>query len=296
MTDSLANALPPHPARDPTAIAVATMSFGAAAIHFAVIADHFGESALFGVFFMVVAWLQVAWGVMVITNRSVGVLSAGAAGNVLVAAIWALSRTVGLPVGPEPGAAEAVGFADALATAFELLIVVGALLLIRARRRSDPASGQAARAIFVVLTLAVVGTTSASLALLDHHPPAHDETSDAQLPVVPQVLRANGETVDIEDVGSARVTLSPHPPRPRTHLTIALSGPDGHPLEGADVRVTYDMKMPHDESTASMTSADPGVYEADLRFFMGGRWNLVFDVSLDGERHSFAVEVTVPFG
>ena len=40
--------------------ALATLSIGAAAIHFAVIGEHFAEYVLFGVFFSVVGWFEAS--------------------------------------------------------------------------------------------------------------------------------------------------------------------------------------------------------------------------------------------
>ena len=41
--------------------ALAALSVGAAAIHFAVIFEHFDEYSLYGVFFLVLAWAQLVW-------------------------------------------------------------------------------------------------------------------------------------------------------------------------------------------------------------------------------------------
>jgi hypothetical protein len=40
---------------------MAALSTGAAAIHFAVMFEHFGEYSLYGVFFLVLAWAQLVW-------------------------------------------------------------------------------------------------------------------------------------------------------------------------------------------------------------------------------------------
>jgi hypothetical protein len=49
--------------------ALAALSVGAAAIHFAVIFEHFGESMLYGVFFLVIAWAQLIWAALVLWWR-----------------------------------------------------------------------------------------------------------------------------------------------------------------------------------------------------------------------------------
>jgi hypothetical protein len=111
--------------------AVAFASAGAATIHFAVIDQHFAEYWLFGVFFVAVALAQLGWVVAVVSNPTRTVYVVGALGNALIAVTWLISRTTGLPFGPGAGEPEPVGIADAVSTAFELAVVVGALLLLR---------------------------------------------------------------------------------------------------------------------------------------------------------------------
>jgi hypothetical protein len=40
---------------------LAALSVGAAAVHFAVVFEHFTEYALYGVFFLIISWAQVIW-------------------------------------------------------------------------------------------------------------------------------------------------------------------------------------------------------------------------------------------
>jgi hypothetical protein len=120
---------------------LALLSTSAALIHFAVLPEHFQEHALFGVLFALTALLQLAWSALVVRRPSRRLLQAGAVGNLGVAVVWLLSRTTGLPLGPEPWVPETVGVADSLATAFEVLIVIGATVLLyprAARVRLDP--------------------------------------------------------------------------------------------------------------------------------------------------------------
>jgi hypothetical protein len=110
---------------------VAVASACAATIHFAVIDQHFAEYVLFGVFFVVVALAQLGWVVAVVCSSTRRVYLIGALGNALIAVTWIISRTTGLPLGPEAGEPEPLGIADVISTAFEFAIVVGSLLLLR---------------------------------------------------------------------------------------------------------------------------------------------------------------------
>lgn len=116
---------------DALRFAVAVASAGAAAIHFAVIDQHFAEYWLFGVFFVVVAVAQLGWVVAVVSNPTRMVYVVGALGNALIAVTWVVSRTTGLPFGPEAGEPEPVGIADVVSTAFEVAVVAGTFLLLR---------------------------------------------------------------------------------------------------------------------------------------------------------------------
>jgi hypothetical protein len=110
--------------------AVALLSTGAAAIHFAVAKDHFEEYALFGVFFVLIGAAQLLWALLVLFRPTRVVLALGLAGNLAVAALWAVDRTWGLPIGPEHWKPEHVGFADVTTTAFELVLALGCVALV----------------------------------------------------------------------------------------------------------------------------------------------------------------------
>jgi hypothetical protein len=90
------------------------------------------------VFFVVVALAQLGWVVAVVSNPTRMVYVVGALGNALIVMTWVVSRTSGLPFGPEAGEPEPVGIADVVSTAFEVAVVAGTLLLLRGieRRRS----------------------------------------------------------------------------------------------------------------------------------------------------------------
>ena len=114
--------------------ALATLSMAAAAIHFAVMGEHFAEYLAFGVFFSVVAWAQAIWAVGVIVRPSRGLLLVGLVGNALVSLVWLPPGRLGPPIGPEAGAAEPAAFVDVLSTLLEIAIVAGtATLLLRGR-------------------------------------------------------------------------------------------------------------------------------------------------------------------
>ena len=101
------------------------------------------------------------WGTIALARVSRSWLALGAVGNLVVVATWVMSRTVGLPVGSAAGITLPVGFPDSLATALEIVVVVGAAaLIIRRLAVARPAAGSpriTIMAALVVGALALAG-------------------------------------------------------------------------------------------------------------------------------------------
>jgi hypothetical protein len=144
--------------------AVAVASAGAAAIHFAVIDQHFAEYWLFGVFFVVVALAQLSWVVAVVSDPTRTVYVVGALGNALIVVTWVITRTRGLPVGPEAGEPEPVGVADVVSTAFEVAVVAGTLLLLRGIELRQSWEMRFVRNVLAIGAIAITTLTLAGLA------------------------------------------------------------------------------------------------------------------------------------
>jgi hypothetical protein len=174
--------------------ALAALSMAAAAIHFAVMGEHFAEYVAFGVFFSVVAWFQALWAVDVIVASSRGLLLVGLVGNALVVLVWLSSRTIGLPIGPEAGAAEDAGFVDVLATILEMAIVAGTAMLVLRGRPTPSVRGLPFRlgvaglvVVLAVLTTwsVAVGATSGGEHGIEHG--GHDAAASAGRPEIARV-------------------------------------------------------------------------------------------------------------
>lgn len=134
------------------------LSGGAALVHFAAIGEHFTEYWLFGLFFMGLSLLQMAWAIAVMVRPSRPLLWIGAVGNALVVGVWILSRTMGLPFGPESGEPMGAGFGDGVVTVFEGLVVLGSvfLLIVSTGRRSlRPVTATAATFLLGLLVVAI---------------------------------------------------------------------------------------------------------------------------------------------
>jgi hypothetical protein len=145
--------------------ALAALSIGAAAIHFAVVFEHFAEYTLYGVFFLVISWAQVIWPAVLLWRPSRPWLWLGIAGNAVVIAVYVASRIVGLPFGPDLHHPESVGALDVVSCVLELGLIVGcAALLWRPSLADRPVArrGAVARAAaLVAVPAAVIAATTA---------------------------------------------------------------------------------------------------------------------------------------
>jgi hypothetical protein len=144
---------------------LAALSVGAAAIHFAVVFEHFAQYAPYGVFFLVVSWAQLIWPAVVLWRPSRLWLWLGIAGNAIVIAVYVASRMVGLPFGPDLHHAESVGALDVVSCVLEFGLITGcAALLWRPSLADRPVArrGAVARAAtLVAVPAAVIAVTTA---------------------------------------------------------------------------------------------------------------------------------------
>lgn len=147
--------------------AAAALGVGAGLVHLSVASEHWLEYRAFGVFFLIAGLAQLAWAWALWARPSVPLLRLGVGGNIVLVALWVLSRTVGLPIGPHHWSPEVLGWPDGIAVALEAGSIAIALWVLRGPSQT-PASrlerrvGWMAVASTVPLTiLAVLGGTGA---------------------------------------------------------------------------------------------------------------------------------------
>lgn len=152
-----------HRAVHPEYWFLGALLLGAAAVHLAVAPSHFGESTLLGVGFVVSAWVQIALAGTVIVRPNRWVLLATVLASILLIAVWAVSRTIGLPLGQDAGRAEPVTFVDGATVALEAIAAaLATTLLVRLPRRITPTSPAliAAFSAFALATAAIASPTA----------------------------------------------------------------------------------------------------------------------------------------
>lgn len=123
-----------HRTRPPSLplIALAGLSLACSVLHAWVCPEHFREWVVYGVFFLCASTLQAGWAILILVRSNVGLLFAGVAGNAAVVVTYLISRTVGIPFGPDAFHPENINALGIAATACELAAeALAAYLVIR---------------------------------------------------------------------------------------------------------------------------------------------------------------------
>jgi hypothetical protein len=269
--------------------ALAVVSLATAGIHFAVMGEHFREYLAYGIFFSLVAWFQALWALGVVVSPTRAILSVGLVVNAAVVVIWVVSRTAGLPIGPEPGTAEPAAFLDILSTVLEIGIVVitGALLLRGPTEGSPRNARNGLLAVGGLAVILVLLTTIAVASEGDEH--AHGEGDHTE-----HTALENGPGITHADLGEGReLQTLVEGPAGATQLHFTFFDADGGALTVKQVEVTgvshdgEEVAIPvqrfepgHWATTADL---DPGVWEFDVHAH-----------TTDGEDISATTEATIP--
>ncbi|MCA1726268.1 MAG: hypothetical protein LC722_01015 [Actinobacteria bacterium] len=114
-----------------SAIGMAGLSAAAGGIHGGALPEHAREHWAFAVFFAGSAAFQIGWAILAARRLTPPLLRLAVGANAAFIGLWFVTRTTGIPIGPEHWTPEPVGFADAVTVAFEAAIVVIALRLLR---------------------------------------------------------------------------------------------------------------------------------------------------------------------
>lgn len=156
---------------------------GAAVIHAKVTPEHFEEWAAAGVFFVVITVVQAGLALGLLLSRLRVLYISALVVSAAAVLVWVVSRTTGLPFGPDAGTPEEVGRPDTVATIFELATVAVTLPLLTL---APPCRhGRASRwcwAVVAVVAVVVIAMTGFAIAS-----PAEPRGGHAESPIGPLV-------------------------------------------------------------------------------------------------------------
>jgi hypothetical protein len=155
----------------------AACSIAAAIIHLAVIEDHLAEYVPFGIAFALLAIFQLAWPLAYLPRPTRWLAVVAVAINLGAVGVWVWSRSLGLPIGPEPGVPEAVGPADTISSLLEIGLALALLPTLVRRRGSHQGQSRGtglepAVAVLVIGAVAGLATFGALVALFSLSQPA----------------------------------------------------------------------------------------------------------------------------
>jgi hypothetical protein len=225
---------------------VASLCLAAGVLHVSAAADHRGMAGHVA-FFLAVAAAQSALGAAVlIAARPARWLTVSALVNLVVAIVWVLSRTSGLPV-DGTSAPEALGFKDGISTMIEIGAAAGAglwwLLPDGARRVALPSGRRAA----TLLGTGVWAVGAAGLFAGHTHSPGHPHSGDP-------------------------VRHDDHAPRAAQDAVAAGAGDDGHPHAAAAQGAAHDPADHHrapEARLAAVGTSVAGVHDHGARHLNG---------------------------
>ena len=226
-------------------LSAAVLTAGAGAVHLAVVPEHLAEYLPFGVFFALVGLGQLAASVILVRNPSRPVLAAVAAGAAALVGLWTISRTTGLPVGPEGAwVPEQTGVPDVVCVALEVAAVAVLVCLVRRgprpRGRRPVRTAVAAAPVVLLTALAAfvgVGTGLAGMPVASSAaPPAPGVTP------VTALVAAPGPQPVRDFVLTARPGLVDGHPVETFDGTVP--GPELRVVQGDRVRVTLVNRLP----------------------------------------------------
>jgi hypothetical protein len=102
----------------------AGLAVAAGITHVSATVDHSSGWWPYPAFFATLATAQFAWAWAIISRPTRALLWLGLCLHALVVCLWAVSRTTGIPIGPNAWQPETVGLSDTVATVDEAFVVI----------------------------------------------------------------------------------------------------------------------------------------------------------------------------
>jgi len=173
--------------------AVAVLSGVAAGIHLGVAPEHFAEWWGYGAFFVLAAMGECALVALLALRPRPWVVQAGIWASLATMLMYLVSRTSGIPLGPETGVVEAVELPGLAATAAEgaLVVVLCQLLDGRERRHTLNALGLVGAALWIAALTGALAPSAQPVASVHaaHGAPTAHTVMPGGVPFIPDSVR-----------------------------------------------------------------------------------------------------------
>jgi hypothetical protein len=109
----------------------AGLAAGAGLVHALAGEGHFSAWWGYGLFFLAVSICQLVGGAALLFWSDRRLYRTGIGGTAIVLLIWAISRTVGVPIGPDGAGPEPIGALDGISVALEVALIWYLIQLLR---------------------------------------------------------------------------------------------------------------------------------------------------------------------
>jgi len=151
----------------------AALSAASAAVHYGYAPHHLQEDWAHGWFFVIIATAQLGFAFLVVTRPTRLLWALATLLNVGIVGTWIVSRTSGLPFGPEALRKEAVGTADVVSIVLDAAVIVLALVALFAPKLMDRELRDRMGARFTTGALSGVALLAAFVMLTPTYTEAH---------------------------------------------------------------------------------------------------------------------------
>jgi hypothetical protein len=206
----------------------AILSLTAGAIHFGYAPHHLADDWAHGWFFMVIAAYQCLFAVLIVARPRRWVWASAIVVNTGIIATWLVSRTVGLPFGPEALRSESFSTPDIVSSVIEGVIIALSIVALAFPALLQRQSRDRVSLRFAALAIGTIAVVLGALMLTPTYTSAHEAAG-----------HAHGETATLE--GTTPCELSGPPASPGQVATDA----EGHSHRGStpQVELTRDERV-----------------------------------------------------
>ncbi|MCX6509255.1 MAG: hypothetical protein NT081_00355 [Actinobacteria bacterium] len=152
----------------------AVLSLTAGAVHFGYAPHHLSEDWAHGWFFLLIAAYQCAFAVLIVARPRRWVWASAIIINVGIIATWVVSRTVGLPFGPEALRSEVFSAPDIVSSIVEGVIILLAVIALAFPALLTRPSRERISLRFAALAIGTVSVVLGAIMLTPSYTEAHE--------------------------------------------------------------------------------------------------------------------------